>query len=244
VSGPLPQFAYAQARLAARLGGRASEADWARLAAIADAGSFIEATKRTPLGRFMSDTAADHSIHTVEVALRRQWRREVENVAGWYPASFQPAFAWLTLLPLLPAMAHLLAGGAVLPWMSDEADLAPFLDAARGTLDARLADAGLAAFRPAAAGETTVGNCWLQHWMSLCLSPTGEHREIEAILSSIEVDQNAVSRMLFRAFRRHQRDIASAFSYLGLFGLDLQRLRGEIALRKVLPSIAPGRWTA
>ena len=247
MTGPRPRFAYAQARLAARLGDRISEADWARLAAVADARSFVDAAKRTPLGRYLAGTTADQSIHAVEKSLRDAWRQEVEEVASWYLARLRPVFAWLYVLPLLPAITHLLGQGAAQPWMSDEAQLGPFLKATREEMAKQLADAGLKAFLPAVLGERSVASCWLQHWKSLWPASARDRRELEAFVTDILVthdhqeepalglgDPDNARYVLSRAFRRHQHSVAGALAYLGLSAIDLQRLRGEIAVRKLL----------
>ncbi|HRX35707.1 MAG TPA: hypothetical protein P5337_04865 [Aestuariivirga sp.] len=257
MTGPLPRFAYAQARLAARFGGRASEADWARLAATADAGSLVDAAKRTPLGRYLAGTSADQSIHAVEKSLRDAWRSEVAEVAGWYPARFRPVFAWLSVLPLLSAMTHLLGQGAAQPWMSNEPQLAPFITETSEDMAKRLTDAGLKDLLPAVSGEPSVVSCWLRHWKSLWPASAKDRLEMETFLAGILVkrdhqdglalvfgDLDDARNVLARVFRRHQRSIAGALAYLGLSAIDLMRLRGEIAVRKLLPATEPGRVAA
>ena len=57
-------------------------------------------------------------------------------------------------------------------------------------------------------------------------------------------DLDDARNVLARVFRRHQRSIAGALAYLGLSAIDLMRLRGEIAVRKLLPATEPGRVAA
>jgi len=254
VSGLAAHLAYAQARLGARLGERAKAPDWARLTAIRGARSYIDAARRTPIGNLMNMIAADQPIHDVEAALRRQWRTEIDRIAGWYPPRWRPVFDWLDLLPLLPAIAHLVGGGAPLHWMAEEPALSPFLEAPHQVTRARLAEAGLACFGPVMAGKASVADCWLSQWRTLWPASGTERDRLEAILASVLkkagsrprletvlADRDGASQVFMRIFRRHPQSMAAAFAYIGLVGCDLQRLRGEIASRMLLPDASKGR---
>ena len=248
------RLAYAQARLGAKLGGRAKPSDWARLAAIKAAGSYIDAARRTPIGSLMHNIAVDQPVHAVEAALRRQWRADVDAIAKWYPAPWRAAFEWLSLLPLLPAIAYLIDGGTPLPWMAEEAELSPFLEAPRQNVEAGLRERGLACFLPATAGTASVAECWLVQWRTLWPESGIERDRLEAFLASVLrktdghsrletmlPDRDSANQFFLMAFRRHPQSLVAAFAYIGLVAGDLQRLRGEIAVRMLLPDAGQSR---
>ena len=137
------RLAYAHGHLGARLGMRPGPADWARLQAIGDAHSYIEAARRTRIASLMGGIAFGQPIHTVEAVLRARWREEVEQVAHWYGEEDRPAVEWLSHVPLLSAIAHLAKGGKVADWMEEESALAPFIAVAGGDKEALSMKSGL-----------------------------------------------------------------------------------------------------
>lgn len=238
--------------MGARLGARPRPADWARLQAITDAASYLDAARRTPVITLTEGLARDQSIHAMEAALRQQWRSVVDQVARWQVADDRRMIDWLALLPLLPAIDHLAEGGAASPWMEADAYLAPFLEASEGKTDA--AERELAVFRPAFAGKDTALGCWLGHWKEQWPSSPEERKNFEQLISAVlaKTDQARTAlpnpdnsdRIFMGVLRKNPQSLVASVAYLGLVANDLRRLRGQVAVRLALPSLGWERAAA
>lgn len=115
-----PRLAYLQARLQARHGERPSGDDWRLAESSADLSHYLEAVRRTALKRWLGDVNHEMPAEAIERHLRAAWREGVDAVAAWSPADWRAAVEWLRWLPELPAVAHLLNGERVPPWMRDD----------------------------------------------------------------------------------------------------------------------------
>ena len=248
------RFAYAHGHLGARHGARPGLADWARLQAIGDAQSFVEAARRTAIAGLMGGippTMAKRGdpIHAVEARLRERWREEVRRVAHWYGKDDRPAVEWLSLIPLLPAISHLARGDRASPWMEAEGSLAPFLKAASGDKDA-LPRAGLTCFARVFTNLETAGTCWFEHWRTLWPAAKAERAGFELLYGKVAELSGAgaggepvlpppdvLDPVFEKSFRRNARNLVAGIAYLGLVANDLRRLRGQIALRLALPAL-------
>jgi len=111
------RLAYLQARLQARHGDRPSADDWRLAESSADLSHYLEAIRRTALKRWVSDINHEMAPEAIERQFRAAWREAVGQVARWAPDPWGPAVEWLRWLPDLPAVAHLLRGRKVPPWM-------------------------------------------------------------------------------------------------------------------------------
>ena len=135
---PCGSLEYAQARLQARHGQRASELDWQRLESTREFGALLDAARNSPLRAWVVGLTPHSGAHEIEAVLRRHWRAQVDELTGWMPPAWQPALAWCAWLPLLPALQHLARGGAVRPWMRQ----VPLLQAVCDATSADLANPG------------------------------------------------------------------------------------------------------
>jgi hypothetical protein len=111
------RLAYLQARLQARHGDRPSADEWRLAESSADLSHYLEAIRRTALKRWVSDINHEMAPEAIERQFRAAWREAVGQVAQWSPEEWRPAVEWLRWLPDLPALAHLLRGRKVPPWM-------------------------------------------------------------------------------------------------------------------------------
>ena len=254
MTGRRARFAYAYGRLGARLGARPKPADWARLQVIADAASFTDAARRTPVFALMEGIGRDQPIHGMESALRKQWRTVVDQVARWHVGDDRRAIAWLALLALLPAIEHLAGGGAALPWMEADEHLAAFIEAFERKTDAATREPALAVFQPAFAGKSTASACWLAHWKTRWPAAPDERAELDKLVSAVLAktgqanaalpSPDASERIFMAVLRKNPQSLVASAAYLGLVANDLRRLRGAVAVRLALPSLGGERAAA
>lgn len=123
---------FAQARLQARHGQRATEADWQRLEVTREFGALLDVARHTPLQPWLVGLTRDSRSHQIEAVLRGHGRALVTELAGWMPARWQAAVAWCAVLPDLPLLQHLARGGAAPPWLGDDAAWRPLAGVAPG----------------------------------------------------------------------------------------------------------------
>jgi hypothetical protein len=246
-------FAYAQARLQARLGQSSDPADLQRVHAARDLASFIGAVRTTPQRRYATRLAAGMDPHELERHLRYEWVALVEEVARWQPVPWQDAIRWLRWLPYLPALQKLTRGGRPPAWTRADPVLGRIVAIEPALRGEALADSPLQPLRIAletADGDVTAA--WRNHWRTLWPA-TGRHgpaldriahdiatldgKSGQALGGGSAELQRALSQRLLRTFRRHPLSPAAAVAYLGLAALELLGLRGGVMRRAV---VTPG----
>jgi hypothetical protein len=243
-------FAYAQARVQARLGERLSETGWRALESTLGLPQYLASVRNTALARYVQHFSATLTPHTIERSLRDDWRAEVDAVRHWVPDAWSPAVAWATWLPYLDALAWLAGGGAVLPWMQADAVLS--VVAMRDVADRKLV-LGNAAFGILADDDTPAGwhARWFDHWTSLYPKTRDDEKAgLRLLVAAIRryfatIDRPGTSRTERReASERLEADATGLvhrraetpvvmFCHLSLVALDLQRLRDGL-LRRAL----------
>jgi len=250
VSAGAGSFAYAQARMQARLGQRISGDDLQRARAARDLPAYLQQVRSTALARHVARIAVDTDAHEIERRLREQWGATVEEVARWQPLAWRPATIWLRWLPYLPALQKLARGGRVPAWTREDPLLARVVAAAPGRRAGVLGGTVLEPLQRAVAAHGDVGSAWLDHWRSLWPHEPAVRVALERMLRDVTIvaasldaaDARATSagtlrvlgRRLLRAFRRNPLSPVAAFAWLGLEALDQLELRGAIAMRKAL----------
>ena len=243
-------FAYAQARMQARLGQRISGDDLQRARAARDLPAYLQQVRSTRLARHVGRIAPDTDAHEIERRLREQWGTTVDEVARWQPVDWRPATLWLRWLPYLPALQKLARGGRVPPWTREDPLLARVVAAAPGRRAGLLGGTALQPLQRAVALHGDVADAWLDHWRSLWPHDQAAHVALERMLREVvsavaRVDAadsrassadalRALGRRFLRTFRRHPLSPVAAFAWLGLEALDQLELRGAIAMRKAL----------
>jgi len=253
------RFGYLQARLQARHGQRPSEDDWRLAEASSDLSHFLDAVRATSLKRWVRAVSADSSAMEIETLMRMAWRGAVEDSAAWPPQAWREALLWLRWLPELPALAHLLSGRGLLPWMGTDPvmrslafdDPAACMDALKGSplapLAANLAEHG------------GVVGAWLAVWRQLQpdRTPAGVRAQLDALRETVErhlqtmaeaeaetdgqVLRADLAERLTRFFRRGAGTMTALLAFLGLEGLELERIRANLLTRRLLRQAAEGR---
>jgi hypothetical protein len=243
-------YAYAQARLQARLGQSSNPADLDRAHAARDLAGFLAAMRATSLRRYTARLAASLAPHDLERHLRGEWSALVDEVAHWQPAPWQPVIRWLRWLPYLPALQKLARDGRPPAWTRDDPVLGRVVAAELAVRPAVLDASPLRPLRPALLAQGDVAAAWLAHWRFLRPGePTAGRALDDIVRAAVTLDttlrdappgagsaaaQRAFAARLLRLFRRHPLSPAAAVAYLGLEGLGLLELRGGALRRAVL----------
>ncbi len=203
-------FAYAHARLQARLAQRPSALDWQMIETGRDFAQSLDAASHGPLARYVSRLGRESDRPAVEDALRQAWADLVAEVASFVPGKWRAALLWITPLPHLRLIeagrAPKLAGAEALQAAIPDGSGAS--EAWREGFAARLpaADPGLAA----------------------ALAPMFD-RFLEGPPRSA-TDTPELSARLETLFRSRPQQPIAVFAFLGLMAVMIERLRGALIL--------------
>ena len=229
-------FAYAQARLHARLESRLSEGDWRILAGSRNFGSCIDAASQTSAVHIVSRFDRTYSVHAVERVLREEWGEIVSNISVWLPKKWQKATIWMTVLPQLRRFEYSSKIDRPLRWLRLETENP---EAATAILSE-----GERAHR-----KHTASKVWRDEWCSR-LPNTRDRNKIDVALSpvfdrylgNISPQANLISNTwknlveyLKNLFRKHSQTPVAIFAFIGLIALDFERLRGIFIDRMLFP---------
>ena len=249
-------FAYLQARLQARHGLRPDLNTWHRLRGTTNLAGYLHAARKSTLAPWVAGLHSTHDTHDIEHALRQVFRDHVDEVARWMPVSWRGSIHWLSLLPDLPAMQHLLGGEAAPAWMLNNVRLRPFTSEnvttrVQAMLDSNWHDIVVAWQR----GHSPT-SAWLERWQAQWPQTNSLHagmRYLAALLrqqarltrgtpTTTQHQRELLGQQLLRAFRRYSFQPAAACAHLGLVALDLEQLRAELVSRALFTE--PARQTA
>jgi len=239
---------YALARVAARQGQRVDDAAWRRLEASRDLDHYVAAVRSTALAVWVGSMAAEHDCHSMERALRELWRRYVKEVAGWHPRAWQAWLAWLAWLPALSLLAQLARPALTPQWLLADPVLGPIGVGTPSDRAAALACTRLAPLGPAVVGRTSLGAAWYAQWQ--VLQPRTDVRTEQCLLmlrrameqhaqalqlasDSAEPLRAELANRLQRLFRTAADTVIASVCHLALVALDLERLRGGLARRRL-----------
>ena len=240
-------FAFAQARLQSRFGERPMASDWQHLEATRDLGAVLQVLRAGRLSRWTGRIATRPAVHELELRLREEWMRAVEEVATWQPEAWRAATLWMQWITYLPALQKLARRGRVPAWMRADPVLGPIV--ARDPRERGQALAGTP-LAPLASGFGTppdLPRAWTAHWQTLWPegdAARGPLQQVIALLrahrerllaappgSSSRDAMQSLERRLELLFRRNPLTAAAGVAYVCLMQLDLQRLRGLLAVR-------------
>ena len=238
------EFAYAQARLQARHGLLPQATVWQALEASRTAGHYLALARSGPMAEWIEGLDDASDTHRIERHLRARWRRHVDAVARWLPQRWQPAVRWFGTLSDLALIDALQRGGHASNWLHLDEHLATFQLPDPATRAQALRASGLAVFAaPDKRGlEGDVVARWLDQWTRL-LPPDADApallRQPAELLLPRMLDAGAARaanaestrRALVRLFRRHAASAVAALAHLALVALDVERLRGGLAMR-------------
>ena len=246
-------FAYMQTRLQARHGMRPDERVWQQLQGTSGFANYLHAARRTSLHPWVSGLHPTHSNHEIEHSLRQQFRDYVDLVAHWLPAQWTGTIQWISLLPDLPAMQHLLQGEAAPAWMLNNPRLRPFTSENTAIRTQAMLDSSWREIVEAWQGGKPPVEAWLESWQHKWPKPDRLHAGM-TVLSGLLLSQTkmlqtesadtaqqqreTLTRRLHSAFRRFSFQPAAACTHIALTALDLERLRADLVSRALFPNIA------
>jgi hypothetical protein len=244
---------YAHARLSARYGDRPDELAWRRIEHVRALPALLDAARASALSLWMGGIGSHSTPHEIERVLRGHWRDLVAEVTAWMPEAWQPAVRWCAVLVDLPLLQHLARGGAVPPWMHDDAAYGDLADRDAAGFGAAPAVKALSPLAAAWTDPDRIGPLWLAEWRrripasqradNATLDEAG--RALSAHLAAFRDRtvrdgwplRRALQARLSLLFRRAIVDPSAAFIFLALAALDLERLRGEILRRVIFPGL-------
>lgn len=251
-----PRFAYAQARLQARHGMRPTADEWRLAESTAGLAPFLDALRRTSLRRRLAGIAPEQDPEAIERGFRAAWRDIVDEAAEWCPPEWRDAIRWLRWLPDLPAAGHLVRGGKVPPWVrSDPVLRALAWDDPQRRREA-LAALPIAPLCGGAEESHRVADCWLEAWRDrLPPMSAAESASLEALVQELldhreamraaEADgrplRTSLAARLERRLRRSAGTVVALYCHLVLTGLELERARAGVLVRRILPARMEGR---
>ena len=245
---------YAHARLSARYGDRPDELAWRRIEHVRALPALLDAVRASALSLWMGGIGSHSTPHEIERVLRGHWRDLVAEVTAWMPEAWQPAVRWCAPLVDLPLLQHLARGGAVPPWMHDDAAYGDLADRDAAGFGAAPAVKALSPLAAAWTDPDRIGPLWLAEWRrripasqradNATLDEAG--RALSAHLAAFRDRtvrdgwplRRALQARLSLLFRRAIVDPSAAFIFLALAALDLERLRGEILRRVIFPGVS------
>jgi hypothetical protein len=251
-------FAHAQARLQARYGALAAEADWRRISGTRGLGAWLEEARGGPLRPWVQRFSGASSAHDIEAGVRELLFAEIDLVAASVPTPWRAAVLWTRWLPLLDVLAHLAAGGVLPGWARPDGPVSELLDEDGQLVQRRVEEAGIASLLDAGAADgldVRWAAGWRQHWpdpgrpvradLEALAGRLGAHLAAFRTASPKQawtLRQQLRERLRFD-FHRLGLSPAAPFVYLALVGLDLERLRRALLDRALFhesPAAAAG----
>jgi hypothetical protein len=257
---------YGYARVAARLGQRPADRLWSQLHSARSVPALLEVLRATSSAPLATGIAADAGLVALELAWRQQLRTRIDEAAGWAPARWQTALRALADLPDLPAVVHLVTGGAPLAWMRIDPHLAAWAIEPAAARERALCSGHWAwvsaSLRnaPAARRASMVDHlhpalrAWVARWRRTWPACSADEREhLEQVIQLVDahiarfgclsVEDTASARAALAAkarvlLRRAPAEPAALVAWLLLTALDIERLRGEFSLRAAWPQEA------
>lgn len=231
-------FAYAQARVQARYARLAGPADWTRLERVSDFGQFVQLAQGMELKPWLAHVGPDSGPHEIELALRHRFRGHVSRVAAWLPGPWRPATEWLAVLVDLPAVARLLSGRPALPWMRHDPLYRKLADLPAAERRAAFARTPLAPLAAEGGDPREIAARWQEHWRGLRPSASASAcRGLDRIADHLVavLPEPGEARLMGRVIRGELRRPAAVHAYLGLARREMDRLRGMLVRRRMLP---------
>jgi hypothetical protein len=238
---------YALARVHARHAARPPEAEWRRVGASRDLTHYFDAARSSSLASWIATLEPSADSHGIERALRTEWRRYVARVASWHPRPWQPWLGWLATLPTLPLLALLARPEPVPAWLLADPVCGPLAPGSPEQRSAALRRTPLAALAPGTLAAQSLMALWHAHWRSLTPAANADTRALIATFSALfgrfaatlavgddsSAARERLAAALSRLFRAGAGTVVASVCHLALLALDLERLRGDLASRRL-----------
>ncbi len=240
---------YAQARLQSRHGRRATEAQWQQLESTREFAAVLDAARAGPLQTWVAGLTAQAGSSEIEAVLRAHWHAAVAEIVAWMPGPWHGALAWCAVLPELPLLQHLARGGTPDAWMQQDPRWRELCAVPRGERAAMLANGPWRGLVRAWSAPDTLAAAWQAEWRRRLPQPL---QQADDSLRQVAADlqrhgaafaaatpgpgtqlRRALQARLSLLMRRAALEPAAAFIHLALSALELERLRGELLVRKL-----------
>lgn len=258
---------YAHARACARLAMRPDERLWRQLRSARSLQAAVDVVRAGSAAPYVAGIGMSATIDELELAFRQHLRARIREAANWAPQPWQAALRWTEVLIDLPALQQLLGDAPLPKWLHADPQLSPYAAPGRAMRRALLAQSRLAPLVATAeanvAAKGAIGGrrealhpllqAWQAQWRQCWPACDDEQRSALQRLAravnahlrafaalSVEATANARAALGTRALRSlHDAPAqpAALFAYLLLVALDVERLRGEFALRAALPAL-------
>ncbi|MDH4047901.1 MAG: hypothetical protein OEW68_00065 [Gammaproteobacteria bacterium] len=249
------EFANAQARAQALLGDRLLPADWQLLESSRGLAQYLHAARGTTLAPFVKNFTATSTPHVIERSLRGAWRSQVANASRWSPPPWRASIHWTSWLPDLPAIAYLRNGGTVLPWMTEDLQLADLSLAEPDVRRRRIDDIGLGETN-SSGGVSDPLQLWLDHWQAMWPAVASARPGLQRLTRMLWTHRLALQRdnvkpaaaqenreklqqRIARLMRMQMQQPLTVFCHLAITSLEMQRLRSGLVRRAFFNEIDP-----
>lgn len=251
------RFAYAQARIQARVSALPVEGDWQRLSGARSLSGYLEEARTGTLRTWVKGFSAQSNCHDLERGLRAQFLDAVEQTAAFVPRPWREAVLWWRWLPLLPLFAHARAGRMLPPWTRHDYRLAGLLDdqsrfdaaaLRRRGIDVLVDPAVVVAYANPERSDDLLALwvlLWRARWPSLARA---DRARLDALIDRLHQHVGAFTHTapdntwnLRRALRdrlrldlhRQLMQPTVIFLYLAMVAVDLERLRRALVERSL-----------
>jgi len=252
-----PRFAYAQARIQARVSALPVEGDWQRLSGARSLSGYLEEARTGTLRTWVEGFSAQSNCHDLERGLRAQFLDAVEQTATFVPRPWREAVLWWRWLPLLPLFAHARAGRMLPPWTRHDYRLAGLLDdqsrfdaaaLRRRGIDVLVDPSAVAAHAKPERSDDLLALwvlLWRARWPSLARADRARldalidrlHQHVGAFTASAPDKTWNLRRALRDRLRldlhRQLMQPTVIFLYLAMVAVDLERLRRALVDRSL-----------
>lgn len=237
-------FAYAQARIQARFALLPTEADWQRMGSLRRLSAWLEEARNGALKPWIKGFSAQSGSDDIERGVRALFLDAVDDTARVVPGPWRDAVHWCRWLALVPLFEHLAAGRPAPAWVSTDFRLAALFGpdgGAAGPLpeSERLRALGLGGLL--APGTDGVARHWRAQWLARWPTARGTGAvRLRRLVARVDGHlagfgaappsqawplRRRLRESLRLDFHRHLLQPATAFLYLALVALDLERLR-------------------
>lgn len=236
-------FSSMQTRLQARHGDRPTASDWSHLESSDDLANYLQLARRSPLRPWVIGLHDSFGAHEMELSLNQHLREYINNVASWMPGK-----EWSHLIRLcaqlldLPTVHYLQQGQDIPSWLRDDPALRTFVEGSQSAREEAIRSSPYSWLTNNTDASPVA--LWLHHWQKQW--PPAYQQGLQAVVDVVEThrtatlateDIPALERQLTALFRRYAFEPAAAVSHLALVALDLERLRGALTVRAVLPPL-------
>lgn len=236
-----PIYGYVRARVMARHSRRPGPVQWQSLENCRGLEHFLQLARESGLYRWVRRMDASQDPGAWEQTLRQDWRDYLAELAAWAPQRWQPVIEWAGVLPMLPALDHLLGGRPARDWMSREPFLQDFDVNNAPRLKTELLEGPWAPLLTAW-GDKTALAAWRAGWREKW--PQNGLQQLERLEPAWNLlgpsiaareSREGLEGFFLGLLRDPRPGILCLFAHLGLTGLDMTRLRANLLKRKLIP---------